>query len=197
MADDHPSPKNGQSITLPIVLIGPVNAGKSTIATLLAERLGLGRASLDDLCWEYFEGPDCSYDPDVAREHFKRGGQMGALEYMVQFYPGAIAWVLAVHPESIIDLGAGHTVYDDPELLERAQRVLAPLPNVVLLLPSPDPDESLRILSARDSNPHSEIIRMNEQFVRHPSNGLLATIVAYTKDRTPEQTCEEISGQLK
>ena len=34
---------------------------------------------------------------------------------------------------------------------------------------------------------------VNEHFVRHPSNGLLAKFTVNTKDRTPEQTAEEIA----
>jgi shikimate kinase len=190
--------RNGEpcaAIPLPIVLIGPVNAGKSTIGELLAARLGVGRATLDELCWGYFE-EDAGYDPAMAREQFERGGQAGALEYMVQFYSAAVERVLAEHPESVIDLGAGHTVHDNPHLLARTRQVMAPHPNVVLLLPSPDPDESLRILHERQSNPHPEAVTMNEQFVRNPSNRQLAKIIIYTNDNSPEETCQEIVDRL-
>jgi adenylate kinase family enzyme len=179
---------------MPIVLIGPVNAGKSTLAALLADRLGVPHVSLDDVCWVYFE--QAGYDRAIARRYFERGGQAGALEYMIQFYPAAVECIVAEHPGSVIELGAGHTVYDDAEQLSYVKRALSSCSNVVLLLPSPDPEESLRILTARESNPHPEILAMNERFVRNPSNGELATMTVYTEGRTPEETCEEIVSRL-
>ena len=182
-------------VTLPVILIGPVNAGKSTIAVLLAERLGVNRASLDEVCWEYFE-QDAGYDEAVARRHFECGGQTRALEYVLQFYPAAVERIVAEYPQSVIELGAGHSVYDDPNQLERVKEILSLYPNVVLLLPSPDPDESLDILNARQSNPYPEIVEMNEHFVRHRSNYELATIRVYTKGKTPDETCEDIVSRL-
>jgi len=182
-------------VTLPVILIGPVNAGKSTIAGLLAERLRMDRASLDELCWDYFT-QDADYDEALAQEHFERGGQACALEYVIQFYPGAVERVVAEYPKSVIELGAGHSVYDDPNQLAQVKETLSPYPNVVLLLPSPNPDESLDILNARQSNPYPEIVEMNEHFVRHRSNYELATIRVYTKGKTPDETCEDTVSRL-
>jgi shikimate kinase len=181
-------------VRLPVILIGPVNAGKSTLAALLAKRLGATTVSLDEVCSQYFE--EAGYDESVAREHFQRGGQAGALEYVIQFYPAAVERILAEYPRSVIELGAGHTVYEDPDPLARVKRALAPYPNVVLLLPSSDPDESLRILGARESNPYPEILAMNERFVRHRSNYELARITVYTESKTTDQTCSEVISRL-
>ena len=38
-----------------IILIGPVNAGKSTIAALFSQRLGWRCCSLDDNCWQHYQ----------------------------------------------------------------------------------------------------------------------------------------------
>ncbi|HLJ69132.1 MAG TPA: shikimate kinase [Chloroflexota bacterium] len=182
------------TVQLPVILIGPVNAGKSTLAPLLAEALGVDHVSLDDLSWGYLQ--EAGYEEEVAREHFERGGQAGALDYIVQFYPSAVERIVEEYSRSVIELGAGHTVYDDPTDLARVKAALAPHPNVVLLLPSPDLGKSIRILNARQGNPHPEIVQMNARFVRHPSNHELATITVYTSDRTPEATCREILTRL-
>lgn len=182
-------------VTLPVILIGPVNAGKSTIAVLLAERLRVDRASLDELCWDYFQ-QEADYDEVVARQHFECGGQTRALAYVLQFYPAAVERIVAEHPQGVIELGAGHSVYDDPNQLTHVKATLSPYPNVVLLLPSPDPDESLDILNARQSNPYPEIVEMNDHFVRHRSNYELATIRVYTKGKTPDETCDDIVSRL-
>ena len=105
-------------VRLPVILIGPVNAGKSTIAPLLAERLAVEIASLDEVCWDYFD-QNAGYDQEIARRLFQSGGQEQALEYVAQFYPAAVERVVAEYPKSVIELGAGHTVYDDPEQLAR------------------------------------------------------------------------------
>ncbi len=181
-------------VVLPVILIGPVNAGKSTLAPLLAERLGADHVSLDDVCWRYLE--DAGYDAEIARECFKRAGQAGALEYTIQFYPSAIERVIAEYPDRVIELGAGHSVYDDSEKRAAVKGILSAHPNVVLILPAADPDESIRILNARESNPHPDIVAMNEHFVRSPSNSELATITIYTQGCTPAQSCEGIVSRL-
>jgi hypothetical protein len=38
---------------------------------------------------------------------------------------------------------------------------------------------------------------VNEHFVRHHSNYDLAKYIAYTKDKAPEQTCDEILQWVK
>jgi hypothetical protein len=41
-----------------------------------------------------------------------------------------------------------------------------------------------------------ELFELNEYFVRHPSNHQLAKRVLYTKDKTPENICDEIVQKL-
>ncbi|MCK7516287.1 MAG: hypothetical protein MZV64_00425 [Ignavibacteriales bacterium] len=38
---------------------------------------------------------------------------------------------------------------------------------------------------------------MNEHFVRHHSNYDLAKYIAYTRDKTPEQTCDEVLNWVR
>lgn len=187
-SDEAPRP------ALPVILIGPVNAGKSAIARRLAPRIGVERCSLDQVCWEYYR--DAGFDPAVAAGHLERGGRTAEYAYVRRFYPGAVERVLAECPQHVIDLGAGHTVLDEPELFGRVQKALAPYPNVVLLLPSDDQDESIRLLAARQGNPRPDVVALNERFVRHPANALLAKITVYTKGRTPAETCENVVARL-
>jgi shikimate kinase len=171
--------------TLPVIVMGPVNAGKSTISLLLAKRLGVPSCSLDTVCWDYY-----------LEQGFDQGGYDAEWAYMRQFYPRAIERVIAEHGDQIIDLGAGHTVYDEPHRFAPVQQVVAPHPHVVLLLPSPDPDESVEILKQRHSNPRPVVVARNEHVVRHGSNAALATITVFTQGRTPDKTCEQIIAQL-
>jgi hypothetical protein len=74
--------------------------------------------------------------------------------------------------------------------------VLAPFPNVVLLLPSPDLDESVLLLMQRAGECVDGGVDFHEHFVKHPSNQALAKVTVYTKGKTPEETRDEVLGRL-
>lgn len=188
-----------------IVLIGPMMAGKSTIGRLLSERLGLPQFILDDLRWEYFN--EIGYDEDEARRiATSEAGRLGLLDYWKPFEVHAVERVLTDHSNCVIDFGAGYTVQKDEALFGRVQRALAPYKHVILLLPSPDLEESITILNERmaallrEHNQPEEhvpdVLKANEEFVRHPANGRLAKWVSYTQGKTPEETCMEIVKRL-
>ena len=186
-----------------IILIGPMSAGKSTIGELLAKKLDIPHYSVDDYRWEYYQ--EIGYDEAKASEIVKSDqGMLGLLAYWKPFEAHAVERFLADHHHCVIDFGAGHSVYEDEALFARVQRVLAPYPNVILLLPSSDLDASVLILNARFSQLLLEevgeidnaLLGVNEQFVKHPSNHQLAKMVVYTNDKTPQETCAEIGQRL-
>jgi shikimate kinase len=186
-----------------IILIGPISAGKSTIAKLLAEKLKLPNYSVDDERWKYYD--EIGYDKAEGKRIAQEAGMLGLINYWKPFEAYAVERSLADHPNSVIDFGAGHSYYEDPDLFARVQRALAPFPNVILLLPSADLDESVAILNARfaallesEGQPvDPQLLTLNEQFVRRPSNHQLAKLTIYTKDKTPAETCAEIIVKLK
>jgi hypothetical protein len=167
-----------------IVMIGPWGAGKSTLARLLAEKLELPHAPLDPVAWDYYQ--------EVGFE-WERAHQIRAAE-------GALAFCR-------FDLGAGHTVpapWDDETMFDRVQQALAPFQNVVLVLPSPDPDRSTAVLRERSAEEWwlKEIrerhgFDLNEHFIRHPANERLARHTVYTEGRSPEETRDEILEWLR
>ena len=172
-----------------IILIGPQSAGKSTIGELLAARLNLPQYSMDELRWAYYN--EIGYDDALAKQK-RETGAWDISRYWKPFEAYAVERLLSEHTNCVIDFGAGHSVYNDPVLFQRVQQALSDYPNVVLLLPSPDLDESLRILNERNRELPADIRATNEHFVRHPSNYTLAKFTAYTQGKTPEGTCEEI-----
>jgi hypothetical protein len=107
--------------------------------------------------------------------------------YLLPFNVHAVERAVAEHPRSILILGEFHAVCDDPNLFARVRQALWACQHVVLLLPSPDVEESLRVLEER-----GQVLvdgrEINEHFVRHPSNHDLARYVFYTKGRSPEET---------
>ncbi|HEX3813067.1 MAG TPA: hypothetical protein VHX59_09520, partial [Mycobacteriales bacterium] len=179
----------------PIVLIGPACAGKSTQAGLLAVALGWPRASLDDLIWQY-----CA-DAGYSRTDFERtrttNGASLARRPLPALFANGVERIVREHPGKVIDLGAGHTHLTDATLRARLRRALAGCPNVVLLLPAPDPEVSIRILKMRSLHTrghdwvrdgHDHIAR----WVSQSPNSELATRTVYTDGKTPEQTRDEI-----
>jgi shikimate kinase len=168
--------------------------GKTTIAWLLSEKLNLPHCALDDVCGAYYM--ENGFDPQRNSAIWDREGLLGAYRYWKPFEAYAVERILAEHPGSVISLGAGHSHYEDESLFARVQAALAPFPWVILLLPSPDLDESVEILNKRVAErPYESLpdwLCLNERFIRHPSNQHLAKIVIYTQNRTPEETCAEI-----
>jgi shikimate kinase len=187
-----------RSMNSTLILIGPLGAGKTTVGHLLAERLDLPFCSVDDARPAYYRnvGYDLAFASQIAASD---QGIQGVLRYSKPFEAQMVEQVLTDH-HGIIDFGASNSVYDDKDLFGRVENALAPYPHVILLLPSPDLEESVAILRNRltrmlteaRKDYRDELFELNEYFVRHPSNHQLAKRVLYTKDKTPENICDEI-----
>ena len=170
-----------------------MNSGKSTLAKLLAAELGVQRRSLDDLRWDYYA--EVGYDEKVAGARGAEG--FAALyQYWKPFEAHAVTRILATHSNCVIDFGAGHSVYDDEQQFNQVRQALEPH-RVVLTLPSPDPEESIRTLHGRSANLPDDVRNVNEYFVRHHSNFSLAKLIVYTNGKTPVETRDEILRSLK
>jgi shikimate kinase len=186
-----------------VVLIGPLGAGKTTVGRLLAEKLDLPFCSVDQVRRDYYQ--QVGYDETLASQIAASGqGIRGLLRYSKPFEAQMVERILADH-HGIIDFGASNSVYEDRDLFARVETALAPCPHVILLLPSPDLDESAEILKSRlirmlteaGKEFTDELFELNEYFVKHPSNHRLAKLVVYTKDRTPENICDELVQKIK
>jgi broad-specificity NMP kinase len=173
-----------------IILIGPIGTGKSTLARLLSEKLSIPRCCMDTLRWAYMK--EVGYDEAVEKQIKEHEGWRGVFRYWKPFEAHMVERLLAEHPDCVIDFGASQSVYEDEADFARVQRALAPYPNVVLVLPSPDLDESVRMLKERVWDGIAGGFDFHEHFVKHPSNHRLARIVVYTKGRSPEETRDQI-----
>jgi hypothetical protein len=181
---------------LDVILIGPTGAGKSTVGRLLADRLRIPLVSLDQVRFAYYA--EIGYDMETATR-LRREDYEGLLRYWEPFDAHAVVRALADYPGSVFDFGAIHSVYDDPTLLQRVEDALAPYPNVILLLPSADPEESVRLLHERgragaqlDQATLDMWERIIRRFVTHPSNYRLAKETIYTAGQTPLETAEAV-----
>jgi len=173
-----------------IILIGPSGSGKTTIAELLYWRTMLPHRSMDQLRWAYYD--EIGYDWGVAKKSHVEEGFWGLYRYWKPFEAYAVKRLLEDFKESIFDLGGSHSVFEDDDLFEQVRKVLEPYPFVILLMPSPDKEESIRILNARCNYASDDQRVVNEHFVHHHSNYDLAKHIVYNKDKTPEQTCDDI-----
>jgi shikimate kinase len=174
-----------------VFLIGPVGAGKSTLGKLLAQRLGRPQIALDNIRWDYYK--EIGYDETVQREIDEREGFAGVYRYWKPFEAHAVERALHDHQACVMDFGAGHSIQERDADFARIQALLAPYPNVVLLLPSPDLDESVAILEERNTQKIGQV-PLTRYLVTHPAFQALATHVVYTQGSTPEQTSEAILG---
>jgi shikimate kinase len=173
-----------------IVLIGPIGSGKTTVAELLSLKTGLPRRSLDELRWHYYD--ELGYDRDFARQVRTDGGFWGLYRYWKKFELHAVRRALEDFSDCIFDFGGGHSVYEDEGMFAQARDLLAPYPYVILLLPSPDKAETIRILNARNEYDSAGQREVNDHFVRHHSNYSLAKHIVYTKDKEPESVSDEV-----
>jgi len=184
----------GMAIT-PILFIGPVRAGKSTLARLVAAQLGLPHISLDELRWKYYS--EIGYDDDLAKQIRQQGGFLALMFYRMLFDAHSVQRVLSEYSHAVIDFGAGVGPFENRSQLKQIQSLFESIPNIFLLLPSQDMDESLRILKERDPNPPADLhLDINAHFLHHPGYRMLAKHIIYTKDKTPEQSCLEVLGLL-
>jgi shikimate kinase len=187
-----------------IILIGPIRAGKSTIAQLLSDKLSLPRFRMDILRFQYYK--ELEYDEELAKKIEDENGFLALVEYWKPFDVHAVQRILQDCTSGVIDFGGGLSVYEDASLLAQVEKELSPYQNVILLLPSEDSQESLSILNSRmeekeykeyfQSEGISNRTELNKHFVEHHSNSKLAKHVFYTKGKSPEETCIEIIEML-
>jgi shikimate kinase len=173
-----------------IILIGSIGAGKSTIGSLLASRLNISQCSMDERRWDYYK--EIGYDEELEKHKRETEGFWGVYQYWKPFEAYAVERLLSEYKQCVIDFGAGHSVYEDVRLFQRIKQSLSIYPNVVLLIPSPDLDESVQILNQRNEYVPDGKPNINEHFVRHNSNYQLAKFTVYTKEKTPKETCDEL-----
>lgn len=178
-----------------VVLIGPIRTGKTTIAKQLSTDLSWPTASLDEHGSRYFG--EIGYDAETARR-LTGAGQDGRWKYDLKFYPHAIKRILEDYGRGhIIDFGGRHSLFEDAQMLDSVRNMLNPYPHVVLVLPSPDLDESLRILDERRGMRHLLYgFDANALMLTHASNYALARYIHFNHGKSSEESSREIIEML-
>jgi shikimate kinase len=173
----------------PIILIGPIGAGKTTVGKLLAQKLSLPFYSLDE------EAPRYTVPLGYSDDHYdllkKQKGPFAAYDYAREFFDEAVLQFLAAHDQGIFDFGGGHPVVPDIKKQERIVNALKPYSHIFFLMPTSDIEESLSILRKRNELSEDEA-DFNTLYFKDKTYWEIAKFIIYTEGKSPEQTCEEI-----
>ena len=166
-----------------VLLIGPMGTGKSTLSKMISTNLQMPRISLDNR-----EQLKSFYDKRNYFNDFKD----------FEFYLTCSILTNLTEP-SVIDFGAGHSVYENPIMFFEFQKLISKFSNVVYIIPSENKEESIQILNDRLTSRNVSLKELNDNkhFISMPCNEQLATITLYTKNKNPEQTCEELMRKIE
>ena len=179
-----------------LILIGPPKVGKTTVAGLLAQHLKLPLRSLDEFSTEDFER--WGFDNQKWYEAYNRGGVLATYRYMMPFNIRAIESFFGdgLH-NCVVDTAANDLIFEDVELSRRAEKIYQPYPNIFLLLPTPHLEHNVKLLQERRLIQLKEWNKVNRLLLEHPSNYKLAKTVLYTKNKTPQQSRNELLAKLR
>ncbi len=184
-----------------IILIGPMCAGKSSVAIVLARKLSCLTYPVDRIKWYYrFKN---KYDLALGTQILRTQGFEALLDYSEKFF--SILELRALLDEfrgGVIEFGASHTYCPDRHRLDEMQLLLAPFRNVVLLLPSPVPERTIEVLTRRIRDRYTEsqrsvdtiesYVAMNKKFVQDKSTATLAKHTVYTDGKSIEEVAAAV-----
>lgn len=181
----------------PLALIGPAGAGKSTVGELLAAMLGRSYVDIDEVGDRFYERVGQPADQLVAR--VASHGFAAAHRW---WQPARLAAVAAIeeYPASVIAFGAGHSHFEDDGYAQLAARAFDSA-IVVLMLPSPDPAECVRVLRQRCLlDKGTDWIRDGRDYlvewVTSEQNRGLADLVMHDNGRTTDDVARHIVRHL-
>jgi hypothetical protein len=153
---------------------------------------------LDALADTYYRR--AGYDAKRGDALERQLGYVAKYRYREPVFPESIRLLFEEHHDCVFDLGAGHTCMLDTALIGRVQEQFAPFTNVVLLLPSRDPERSIAVIRERlRGDPQRagddwdldgvDFIRL---WVTSDQNQRLATHLVFTEEHSPEQIAAQI-----
>lgn len=166
--------------------------GKSTVAAELARLTGLHRVAMDRVRWYYYFQDGFTIEVESEFPSFSE-----RTKYWKPFEANAVKQVVKDFADNIIDFGAGHSHFTDPQQFAWVRHSLSQIENIFLLLPSADTEEAVKIcnerLQAREG-PDMDFTKLacNREFIEHTSSRSLSRHVLFTKNETAAQTAARI-----
>ncbi|MBS1983841.1 MAG: hypothetical protein JST16_06690 [Bdellovibrionales bacterium] len=163
----------------------------------MAKITGVPNVPMDKVRWYYYFKDGYSLETERALPSFT-----ATLAYWKPFEVKAIRRILTEFPQAILDFGAGHSYFTDSDQFDEVKSLLEPLPNVFLLLPSANKEQSLAICNQRLEARKGQALDIteidaNRNFIFHESNYKLAKHIVYTQHQTAEQVAEEIARLIE
>lgn len=180
-------------------LIGPVCSGKSTLAPLIADRLGVPWVDVDEVADGYLE------EVNKGRDELNRvGGEAGFLASYLWWEPGLVHVVgraISSHRGQVLAFGAGHSHVLTEDLRPALAELFAGT-FTVLVLPSPDLARSCEVLKERSIEERDMDwvlggIDFIARWVNDPQNHDLADLTVYTEGRSASYVADEVSAAVR
>jgi hypothetical protein len=195
----HGTRQSPSSRRLEIVLIGPVAAGKSTIGHLVARQLGTALVDLDAAAQRYYA--DVGAGPRELASRMQADGVIAGFRWWENALAYSVERATVEYSDCPIAFGAGHSHYENRAMFDRAAQALGAFENVVLLLPSPDPERSIQLLREASIRERGNAWRVGDYdfidaWVNSPCNRALAKHIVHTEGCTPEETAEAVLGAV-
>ena len=166
------------------LFIGPMGVGKSTAASTLAKEKNLDLISLDNR-----EQLSNLYKLSDKIKDFKD----------FEFYLTSSVLTGLQRP-SVVDFGAGHSVYESPIMFYEMSKLIKKFNNVIYLIPSESKEESISLLEERIKlrNPGNidKKLNDNKHFINMPCNENLATTTIYTNNKNVNEINNEILSRV-
>ncbi|MBQ3142793.1 MAG: hypothetical protein IJB82_04730 [Bacilli bacterium] len=179
-----------------IILIGPLNAGKSTITKELEKRFEMPSIHFDNMADIYM--PMFGFEKKEAVEKYKSNNIEDYIKYKEPFrFKFVSHMITSLDRPTILDFGAEDTLFFG-ENREIIKEMLSRFKNVIQILPTSNPSESLKILEDRWQSDRSEYKigniydKVNWYLLNDSLNNDLATITVYTENKSPEEITDEI-----
>lgn len=194
-----------------LVFIGPPGAGKSSCAEYMSRETGCPRVDVDERQWPLLRahpevaavepatlvvdgavaaGGRRAYLRTVRERLAAARGEAGAARILEEAKAGATLGLLErADDDAVLDLGAGHSIYEHLDLRERV-RVGLRRARVVLLLPCAEVEAAVATLTARlAAQGRAQAGPRLRVYLTHPSNHALASEVVNTGERTVAAVC--------
>jgi shikimate kinase len=169
-----------------LILIGPQNVGKSTTAQWIVHISRVGRLSLDDHRQPWSRENQAAFKE--ARSIPPSNPKNRTLFKLAEAQ--SVQQCVRSTDRTVIDFGAGHSVYDESEHFEMVQSALVGH-HVILLLPSIDVEISRLSLHERCGYDIGKCDLANF-CLDNPSNRKLAHAVVYTNGKNPIEVANEV-----
>lgn len=169
-----------------IILIGPIGVGKTTVSNILSKDTGMKVCHIDDIRNSYFI--KLGYSRIIAFLKLRFKGELSLYRYWKKFEVYSLENIMSDHPNHIIDCGAGFSVYEKQEYFDKAKRVFSKYGKVILLVPTCDKEDSIRLLEERAQS------ELNRLFIMNDSNEKLKDYVIYTDGKKPQEVANEIKS---